>query len=145
MLILISSKKNKRKKKSILSNIADSFQFEDFLLLVCLFSVLLLLFLMSLPQISIFSRFCKRLYSKTKGIDRICSVKSRRSCVAWLTGPRLRVVTLQWSVDNNSMKVRDSFPYYNEDIFLRIFPSLHNCRDQRRLNALPILDWSFDN
>ena len=94
-----------------------------FTFLKCLFAFLFsfpfysFIFLLSVPQISPLSRFSERLHSKRKGIDRICSVNPRRSCVAWLTGPPLRFVTLQWSVDNNSMKVQDSFPYHKKDIF----------------------------
>ena len=96
--------------------------------------------LVRVPQISTFCQFFERLYSKRKGTDRICSFKRRRSCVAWLTGPRLRFVNLQWSVDTNSTKVQDSFPSNSAQnkSFLWIFPGLQNCRDSKRLSTCPM-------
>ena len=79
---------------------------------------------------------------KRKGTDSICSVKPRWSCVAWLTGPRLRFVNVQWSVGNNSITLQDSFPSNSapNKSFLWIFPGLQNCRDSKRLNTCPMFD-----
>ena len=77
---------------------------------------------------------------KRKGTDSICSVKPRWSCVAWLTGPRLRFVNVQWSVGNNSITLQDSFPSNSapNKSFLWIFPGLQNCRDSKRLSTCPM-------
>ena len=77
-----------------------------------------------------------RPYCKRKGIDRICSVKPRCSCVAWLTGPRWRFVNMHWSVGNNTIKVQNSFPYNNAPTksFLCIFSRVQNCKIEHIAN-----------
>ena len=80
------------------------------------------------------------MYSQKKKYWQNMLIKPRPSCVAWLTGPRSRLVNMQRSVDN-SMKAQNSLPYINHQInlFSAYFPVCKkNCRDSKRMNALPM-------
>ena len=135
---LFRAKKKKSRAESILSNVTHSFRFEDSFLYVYFTLFLWVyhrspLFLDSLRG-CILKEKVLREYARSSPDGHVWRGWQGRD---WDLSPCNEALTLiVWRCKTVSHTITNKS-------FLCVFPSLQNCRDPRRLNALAISYWSF--